>query len=350
MKPDKFIILSPGFPKDESDSTCLPSPQSFVKILKEKYPELEIIVLAFQYPFETAAYEWNNCRVIAMGGKGRGKLFRLLLWCRVWRKLKQLTRKGTVAGLLSFWCGECTLTGFRFARKNGIPHQCWILGQDAKKDNRYVHLIKPQPNELISISDFLQDSFYQNHKIRPALVIPNGIDPRSFKTNLALRDIDILGSGNLVHLKRYDFFIEAIAAVKKHIPGIRSVICGKGPEKKTLGALIEKMGLQDNISLLDEMPHAQVLELMQRSRVFLHPSSFEGFSTVCLEAHFAGAEVISFHQPQHDITPGWHIVNSLEEMISQTVIALRKEKTGSPLLCPYLMEDSVKKMMQLFGR
>ena len=46
-----LIILSPGFPESEADSTCLPMQQQFVRALKEMHPELDIVVLTFQYPY-----------------------------------------------------------------------------------------------------------------------------------------------------------------------------------------------------------------------------------------------------------------------------------------------------------
>jgi len=40
--------------------------------------------------------------------------------------------------LLSFWYGECALVGKKFADKYSIKHYCWMWGQDAKKENKYV--------------------------------------------------------------------------------------------------------------------------------------------------------------------------------------------------------------------
>jgi len=42
------------------------------------------------------------------------------------------------------------------------------------------------------------------------------------------------------------------------------------------------------------LAHPELLEWMQRGKVFLHPSSYEGFGIVCIEALCSGAEVISF--------------------------------------------------------
>ena len=350
MKNEIFIILTPGFPKDESDSTCLPAQQLFVKLLKEKFPALNIIVLTFQYPFTANEYNWNGCRVIALGGKGKGKLFRFFLWRRVWTKLKQLRKDNTIVGLLSFWCGECALIGKRFGKKNDLQHQCWILGQDAKKENKYVQRIKPQANELIAMSDFLQEIFYKNHSIKPAVVIPNGIDKNLFSKTIVPRDIDILGAGNLIPLKQYDVFIDVIAAIKKNIPGIKAVICGKGPEERVLNKLIIEKGLQNNITMSGELPHAVALKLMQRSRLFIHCANYEGFGSVCIEALYAGAQVISFNEPMKENISHWHIAKNKEDMLQKAIDVLQNVNTDHTPVCPYLMEDSVIKMMQLFGR
>ncbi len=349
MKPETFIILTPGFPKDEKDSTCIPAQQLFVKILKRKFPSLDIIVISFQYPYIAAEYEWHNCRVIALGGKGKGKFFRLLLWRRAWRRLKQLNRDNTVVGLLSFWCGECALIGKRFGKKYNIQQQCWILGQDAKKENHYIRRIKPQGNELIAMSDFLQETFLKNHSVKPAVVIPNGIDAGSFGKMIMTRDIDILGAGNLIPLKQYDVFISIISAIKKMIPGIKAVICGKGPEESSLKALIEKATLQDNVTLMGELPHHEVLQLMQRSRLFMHCASYEGFGSVCIEALYTGAQVISFNKPMKEAMEHWQVAKDKEEMLQKAIGILQNPGIDHSPVCPYFMEDSVKKMMQLFG-
>lgn len=55
-----LLILSPGFPESEADTTCLPPQQVFVRALKAEYPELHIIVLSFQYPFFAAEYDWHG--------------------------------------------------------------------------------------------------------------------------------------------------------------------------------------------------------------------------------------------------------------------------------------------------
>ena len=125
-KRQTLVILTPGFPKDKADTTCLPPQQVFVKALKEVCPGLNIIVLTFQYPFYKAEYEWHGVKVISMGGKDKGQLFRLITWQRALLILRKLYKENNLIGLLSFWMGECAFVGNRFAKRHGLlrggPH------------------------------------------------------------------------------------------------------------------------------------------------------------------------------------------------------------------------------------
>ena len=120
-------------------------------------------------------------------------------------------------------------------------------------------------------------------------MIPLGADPVQFSTQHFERDIDILGAGSLIPLKQYDIYIDVVFELKKKLPCIKTMICGNGPEHDKLRSMIEERDMQSNITLAGEISHDQVLKLMQRSKIFLHPSNYEGYGTVCLEALCAGA-------------------------------------------------------------
>ena len=73
-----LVILSPGFPENEADTTCLPAQQDLVRLLRQIRPSLELVIIAFQYPFTGKSYQWNGVPVIPLNGRNRGKLYRLL--------------------------------------------------------------------------------------------------------------------------------------------------------------------------------------------------------------------------------------------------------------------------------
>jgi glycosyltransferase involved in cell wall biosynthesis len=347
-EPRTLVILTPGFPKDEEDSTCLPTQQAFVRALNKYYPGLQIVILAFEYPFSKETYLWHQNKVIPFDGWKKGKIKKSIIGISAWRALNRLRHERELLGLLSFWCGGPALIGNLFGRKYGVAHFTWILGQDARKGNRYIRWMRPRAAELVAMSDSLVEEFYRNYAVRPGHLVPNGIDPALYPAGGAERDIDVLGVGSLIPLKQYDLFLSVICELRKHLPGIRSVICGKGPEEVRLRELIREKGLEDRVILTGERSHEDVLRLMQRCRVFLHPSSYEGFSGVCLEALYAGAHVVCLRPAMTTQVEHWHIAEKWEDMAGMAMDILSDPGTDHRPVLPYSMKDSAQAMMRLF--
>jgi glycosyltransferase involved in cell wall biosynthesis len=343
-----LVILSPAFPENEAATYWVPSQQLLVKAMKRNFPHWDFVVLALLYPYHKREYSWHNIQVSSYNGVSYPGPKRLLLWWKVWRKLKKLRREKKLAGILSFWCMESALVGAWFARRYRLPHFCWICGQDARANNRYIKLIRPRAGELVAISDFVAEEFYRNHRILPRHVVPNAIDEEIFPAKMPfVRDIDILGVGALIPLKQFDVLIKITESLRKHIPGIQVRICGIGEERENLVSLINNAGLHNNIQLTGALKHEEVLQLLQRTKLLVHPSAYEGFSTVCLEALYAGAGVVSFVKPmKHDIR-NWQIAVSTADM---TAMALRFLQTNfmHESITIYSMNDIAKDMMHLY--
>lgn len=343
-----LVILTPGFPKDEEDSSWIPDRQIFVRVLKETYPDLNIILLTFQYPLAAAEYRWNGIKVIALGGRNKSGFYRRLTWLRAWRELKKIKAAYDVVGLLSFWMDECAFIADKFAKRFNLKHYCWLLGQDARPGNRYVYRMMTNGVNLIALSDFIAAEFNRNYGIMPKYLASGAIDPSLFRAYTGERDIDVVGAGSLIGLKQYSLFIDVIQALKNDVPQIKAVICGNGPEMKSLQAKIIGLGLENNLTLTGELSHAEVLALMQRAKVFLHTSKYEGFGIVCLEALYAGAKVISFVQPMNQEIANWHIVEDAADMICKAKdVLLDNHLLYYPVL-PYKVEDTVKTIMELY--
>ena len=344
-----LIILSPGFPESEADSTCLPMQQQFVRALKEMHPELDIVVLTFQYPYHRKEYKWFEIKVIPFGGRNKGGFHKLLLRNKINSTLKKLYRERQIVGLFSFWYNECAFIGKKFAAKYGVKHYCWILGQDARKGNEYPKLLPPLSNELVALSDFIQNEFERNHGIKPQFVIPPGIDETLFSSIPKEKDIDLLGVGSLIPLKQYDIFLEIVVELKKQMPRIKVLLAGKGPEREKLQSLISKFNLESSVTMTGELPYSEVLKLMQRAKVFLHPSSYEGFGCVCLEALHACARVISFCKPMNAQITHWHIVKDKDAAIANALKILSDQHTEYNPVKEFSINNTVTAMMKLWG-
>ena len=350
IKPNRtLIILTPGFPKDETDSTCLPMQQQLVRHIKKADNMLRIVVLSFQYPYIRSKYKWQGIPVISFNGRNRPGIARMLLRYQIMKTLKRIrATHPPISGLLSFWCGECALVGKHFADQNKMKHFCWIFGQDAGLQNKYPGRIKPRGTELIALSDFLADEFEKNHKVRPAHIIPAGTDSSLFKEDISTRNIDILGVGSLISLKRWDIFLEIISKLKRNYPSLKAVMIGEGPERKNLEIIIRRENLAGNVELMGELPYEEVLVTMQRARLLLHPSSYEGFSGVCLEALNAGASVISFCQPMEGQIEKWHIVKTQEAMFVKAFELLKAPDGNTEKLVYRSMEEVAGEVLQLY--
>ncbi|MDP4148563.1 MAG: glycosyltransferase family 4 protein [Bacteroidota bacterium] len=349
-RPRTLVILSPGFPKDESDSTCLPAQQLFVSALNRCFPTLQVVILAFEYPFSKEPYRWHGNLVIPFDGWNKGRLNKVLVWTKAWNTLNGLRHDRDVLGLLSFWCTACSLVGTWYGRRKDLPHFTWILGQDARR-NRYIRFIRPRPEHLVAMSDSLATEFRANYGILPRHIVTNGIDAAQYPRparDASARDIDVLGVGSLIPLKQYDLFLAVIRQMADRRPDIRSVICGKGPEEDRLRELIRKERLEDKVELAGERPHDEVLRLMQRSRVFLHTSSYEGFSTVCLEALYAGAHVLSLVKPTPLPVKHWQVADRWQDMAGLALGILQDPAPDHSPVLLYTMDDSARGMMRLF--
>ena len=347
-KTKTLIIITPGFAKDEEDQNCIPTQQLFIKCLNTIIPDLKVVILALSYPYKQKTYQWFGNTVISFNGRNRGGFIKLLIRRKVYRKLREINAQDKIVGILSFWYHECALIGNRFAKKNKLIHKCWMWGQDARPGNRYVRKVRIDGNDLVVLSDFLQQEFEKNYNIKPAHVIPPGIDKELFGYSDHKKGIDIIGTGSLIRLKRFEIFVEVIEKIKRQRENIKVLLVGDGPEKENLIALVKKLGLEQTISIAGELSHKELLKLMQQSKIFLHTSSYEGFGIVCIEALYAGCRIISFCKPMKQDIDNWQIANDKEEMYNMALSALDQQIVQTNELFPFLISNTVEKFVDLF--
>jgi glycosyltransferase involved in cell wall biosynthesis len=100
----------------------------------------------------------------------------------------------------------------------------------------------------------------------------------------------ILGVGRLHPQKDFPTLIRAFAQVRQ-VRLARLVILGDGPEREHLTALVEELGLTEDVALLGfvQNPYAY----MAKATVFVLSSVWEGLGNVLVEAMAVGTPVIS---------------------------------------------------------
>ncbi|MCU4674825.1 glycosyltransferase [Catenovulum sp. 2E275] len=122
--------------------------------------------------------------------------------------------------------------------------------------------------------------------------------------------------------------IEAIAELKQAGTEIKLNICGSGDEQveKTIRSLIDELGLTEQVKLLGQVSHQQILDLMKQSKGFLLPAENETFGMAYIEALSCGCPIL-YHQNTgvdgffEQVQPG---VKVAKQTIDEIFVALRQ--------------------------
>lgn len=100
----------------------------------------------------------------------------------------------------------------------------------------------------------------------------------------------ILGAGRLQDQKDFPTLIRAFAEVRRKQKA-RLAILGWGPNRPQLEALVEEMGLENDVAMLGHVKNP--FAYMARAAVFVLSSAWEGFGNVLVEAMAVGTPVVS---------------------------------------------------------
>ena len=104
----------------------------------------------------------------------------------------------------------------------------------------------------------------------------------------------VLAVGRLTDQKAFDVLIQAFSLVRKKRPA-RLLILGKGENRSDLQALIQKLGLAQDVSLMGFVQNPY--PYMAHTSLFVLPSRWEGLPTVLIEALYLGAPIVATDCP-----------------------------------------------------
>ncbi len=343
MKSKKHIlILTPGFPESNSDSTCIPSLQALVRELHLRYgSELRISVVCFQYPFEKGYFSWNGIECWSAGGSNRRLPVKLLTWLRVAGFIMRLHKKHPVHVIHSFWLHDCTLIGQWMAKLFGAKHLAHAMGQDVLANNPYLKYLNLKKLLVIANSPYSSDILIREHGVQSHKVISFGIFPGDFiRIQETSRKIDLLAVGSLISIKNHVLFIELFATLKKSFPGLTGSIIGSGPLKDELVSHIKHHGLQGCLFLEGQICRSDVLKRMSESKILLHTAPFESAAYVFLEALYSGMRVVSFQTGFLPAGPGSFPSKDKTEMLEILNTLLNEKQVYQRVKVPLISETA----------
>jgi glycosyltransferase involved in cell wall biosynthesis len=102
----------------------------------------------------------------------------------------------------------------------------------------------------------------------------------------------VVYAGRLIREKRVPLVVDAVAAARREIPGLRAVIFGAGPELDAVRARVADLGLEEEVELPGFVAAETVDDAMRTATCVVQPSSREGYGMVVVEASAHGVPAI----------------------------------------------------------
>ena len=170
-----------------------------------------------------------------------------------------------------------------------------------------------------------------------AELVPPGIDCKMISEVVPSgSQSDLIYVGRLIEHKNIDLLIRAVKHVQSEIPDLKVMIVGDGPEIDNLRLLARELDLSQSISFLGFVEdYNYALSLMKSSRIFVSPSTREGFGMAALEANACGIPVVTVN----------HDMNAVMDLISKDtgLICQPEEEDLSRAILTLLLGQSINK-------
>ncbi|MGI8760417.1 MAG: glycosyltransferase family 4 protein [Jatrophihabitantaceae bacterium] len=130
-------------------------------------------------------------------------------------------------------------------------------------------------------------------------VLPNGVDPQSWRVAARPRDparVVVVNVGRLAERKRPRQLLRMLLRARRLVPaGIRleAVLIGDGPMRARLQRLLDRTGMDGWVRLAGAADHAGIRTIYEDADFYVAPARLESFGIAALEARSAGLPVIA---------------------------------------------------------
>lgn len=177
------------------------------------------------------------------------------------------------------------------------------LDRNSSLDRFWQRRIVKKADVITAISSYLSGFARKFNKKAPVFVVPNGVDLQKFstyggsavggksKSEKVKTDEEktIITVSRLVRKNGIDILIKAVSHLTSRIS---LLIVGDGKERKKLEKLAKKLGIENRIRFLGNLPHGEIPKYLSQTNIFVRPSRSEGLGSAFLEAMALGLPVI----------------------------------------------------------
>jgi glycosyltransferase involved in cell wall biosynthesis len=269
-----------------------------------------------------------------------------------------------IVGHLNF-----TVAAYWLKRLAGVPYWAVAHGIEAWNIERpAIRSALHHADRILAVSSYTRERLLKEQSLDPSKVsvLPNTFDANLFKIYPKSTDLlnryglkpeqpIILTVARLAEVERYkgyDKILEALPHIRQAIPNIHYLIVGKGNDRVRIEQMIDRLALQDCVTLAGFVPDEQLCDYYNLCDVFAMPSKKEGFGIVYLEALACGKPTLGGNQ-DGAIDALCHgelgaLVDPDDvEAIAETLIQILQGKYPQPIL--YQPEVLRQKVIDTYG-
>jgi glycosyltransferase involved in cell wall biosynthesis len=317
--------------------------QLFVQELSKQ--NVQITVFTLHYPYRNQEYFWNGITVVPLNGENKF-LRRKFMFPKLKASFAEKEQLLKFDVIHAFWLNEATSFAIKLGKQLNIPVIATAMGQDVLKQNDWLKKMDFSfLSEIIMLSKFHQNEAKKS-SIENSRVIHFGIE--GFIESVPNKIYDFITIGNLIPLKQFDYFIDVLAEVKKQAPGFRAIVIGDGIERKALTDRIQKNGLEENIELCGLLSYADTMEMLISSKVLIHPSKYESFGMIFIEALNLQTHVLA---SPVGIAMEDDLIHKLQfDVKKDAELALRLLEQPKPKQKVYEIKETVKAYLEIYNR
>lgn len=135
--------------------------------------------------------------------------------------------------------------------------------------------------------------------VRNVTLAPNAIDKTLYRVPAGVSKVPLLLAhvGRLKKYKRLDLVLEAVAEVRKALPGVRLLVGGAGDHRPALERRARELGLGEAVRFLGRVSEEEKVKLYAEAQVFVNSSLKEGWGLTTIEANACGTPVVATDVP-----------------------------------------------------
>jgi glycosyltransferase involved in cell wall biosynthesis len=207
-----------------------------------------------------------------------------------------------------------------FSKLKKIPlvitwHEVWgdywyeYLGWKGFVGKTIERLVARLTSENVAVSKTTAKNLKNLGLQHDIIIIPNGIDLTRIRSiSPSSEPWDIIFVGRLIKEKHADLLINAVELLQHEFPDIRVLIIGEGPEWVKSKNLIDDKKINQTIYMCGfYRDHDDFIAHLKSSKVFVLPSTREGFGISALEALACGLPVVTVD----------HQANAVRDLITE---------------------------------